>query len=92
MRARAEVQAIYLREACKGRGAGFAMLVSGFGQMFERGFTSAYCWVLEGNATIRFYERTGAAFNGMSKEEKIGGKPVKELVYVWPDLIAFPKI
>ena len=82
----AEVQAIYLLEKYKGSGIGFSLLSSGLKQMIERGFKSAYCWVLADNPTIKFYERTGATFNGMAKEDEIGGRKVKELANTWSDL------
>jgi GNAT superfamily N-acetyltransferase len=82
----AEVQAIYLFEKYKGQGIGFKLLASGFKQMTERKFREAYCWVLEGNPTIKFYERSGAKFNGMVKDDEIGGQKVRELAYTWSDL------
>jgi ribosomal protein S18 acetylase RimI-like enzyme len=82
----AEVQAIYLLEKYKGKGIGFILLSSGFGEMIERGFTSAYCWVLADNPTIKFYERCGAVFSGQTKNDEIGGKKVTELAYTWSDL------
>ena len=51
--------------------------------MKERGFKEGYCWVLENNPTIKFYERSGACFNGKIKEAEIGGQKVKELAYAW---------
>lgn len=42
--------------------------------------------MLEGNPTIRFYERTGAKHNGKIKEDVIGGQKVKELCYAWEDI------
>lgn len=82
----AELGAIYILEKYKGRGIGFSLLSSGFKQMKERGFTEAYCWVLEGNPTTQFYERTGAAFRGKIKEVEIGVQKVKELAYHWDTL------
>ncbi|NOT80449.1 MAG: GNAT family N-acetyltransferase [Bacteriovoracaceae bacterium] len=79
----AEVGAIYLLEKYKGKGIGYSLLSSGFKRMKEQGFKEAYCWVLEGNTTIKFYERSGAKFTGKTKEAEIGGKKVLELAYQW---------
>ena len=83
MEAMAEVLAIYLMAKYKGKGIGFSLLSSGFRRMAERRFSAAYCWVLESNPTIEFYERSGATFHGMTKEAEIGGQKVKELAYAW---------
>ncbi len=79
----AEVAAIYLFEKFKGQGVGFALLSSGLKQMCARGFQEAYCWVLDKNPTIKFYERSGARFTGQIKEDIIGGKAVQELAFGW---------
>ncbi len=86
MEALAEVEAIYILEKFKGRGIGFSLLSSGLKQMKERGFFEAYCWVLEGNPTIKFYERSGAKFTGQIKHDEISGQKVKELAYRWESL------
>jgi hypothetical protein len=57
--------------------------------MIERGFKKAYCWVLEGNPSIKFYESTGAVFNGQIKEDEIGGTKFNDLMYEWKDLSHF---
>ena len=84
-----EVGAIYLLEKYKGQKIGFALLKMGMQQLMEWKFTKAYCWVLEGNPTIKFYEKTGAKFNGMVKDDRIGGKDVKDLAYQWNNIQTF---
>ncbi len=79
----AELGAIYLLEKHKGKSIGFSLLSSGLKLMKDKGFKEAYCWVLDGNPTIKFYERTGAKFTGQTKEAEIGGKKVLELAYQW---------
>lgn len=81
-----ELSAIYLLASEKGRGIGFSLLSAGFNKLKDQGFTKAYCWVLEGNPTIKFYERTGASFNGQTKDDEIGGKKVREFAYDWNKL------
>ncbi len=81
-----ELGAIYLLESEKGKGIGFSLLSVGFNLMKEIGYKRAYCWVLENNPTIEFYERTGAKFSGQTKEDEIGGKKFNELAYEWDSL------
>jgi len=84
-----EVGAIYLLEKFKGRGVGAALLKMGMQQLMEWNFAKAYCWVLQGNPTIKFYEKSGAIFNGMEKDDEIGGLNVKDLAYEWGSLERF---
>jgi ribosomal protein S18 acetylase RimI-like enzyme len=84
-----EVSSIYLLSRFKGRGVGKALLRAGMQNLKQRGFRKAYCWVLEGNPTIKFYEHFGAEFSGASKEDEIGGQKIKELAYVWNSLEVF---
>lgn len=78
-----ELSAIYLLEKFQGQGLGAALLQLGMDKLQSWEFTKAYCWVLDSNPTIRFYEKSGAVFNGMEKTEEIGGQTVTELAYVW---------
>ena len=87
-----EVEAIYLLKNFKGKKIGATLLKLGMNALIEMGYTKAYCWVLEGNPTIKFYESSGAVFNGMEKPDEIGGKNVKEYAYEWKDLCKFKKI
>ena len=86
MESLAEVAAIYLFEKFKGQRIGFGLLSSGLKQMGDKGFKRAYCWVLEGNPTIKFYERTGAKFSEKLKSAQIGGRDVQELCFEWVDI------
>lgn len=81
-----ELGAIYLLEKYKNQGIGFSLLSTGFKFMTEQGYQKAYCWVLEKNPTIRFYERSGAKFSGQTKPDEIGGKNFNELAYEWASL------
>lgn len=84
-----ELGAIYLLQAFHGTGTGYQLLKAGLGSLVKMGFGKAYCWVLEGNPTIRFYERSGAKPTGIQKPDEIGGKSVQELAYAWPSLAEF---
>jgi len=81
-----ELGAIYLMASEKGQGIGYSLLSAGFTLMKDLGFKRAYCWVLENNPTIKFYERSGAAYSGQMKDDEIGGKKFKELAYQWDSL------
>lgn len=81
-----ELGAIYLLASHKGQGIGFSLLSVGFKAMADAGYKKAYCWVLEGNPTIKFYERSGAKHLGLRKEDDIGGTMFHELAYEWDSL------
>ncbi len=81
-----ELGAIYLLAEKKKLGIGYALLSAGFNFMKDMGYQKAYCWVLEGNSTIRFYERSGAVFLGQTKMDDIAGQDFKELAYEWDDI------
>ena len=81
-----EVGAIYLLASEKGKKVGFSLLSAGFNKMRALGYKKAYCWVLENNPTIKFYERTGAQFSSQVKHDEISGKSINELAYHWEDL------
>lgn len=81
-----ELGAIYLLKKYKGLGIGYSLLITGFKTMSSLGYKKSYCWVLEGNPTIGFYEKTGAKHFGLSKEDDIGGKSFVELAYEWDSI------
>ncbi len=81
-----ELGAIYLLRSHHGGGIGHALLSHGFDFMKSLGYQKSYCWVLEGNPTTRFYEKTGAKFVGQTKIEETAGKDLTELAYEWSTL------
>lgn len=81
-----ELGAIYLLASEKSKKIGFSLLSAGFNKMRDLGYKKAYCWVLENNPTIKFYERTGAKFSSQVKQDEIGGEMFNELAYNWEDL------
>jgi ribosomal protein S18 acetylase RimI-like enzyme len=82
----AELNAIYLLKHFKSKGIGYSLLKNGLEAQKNKGFEKAYCWVLENNPTIKFYERTGAIYGDRIKTDEIGGQAVKELAYVWNNI------
>ncbi len=55
-----ELAAIYLLKQFKSKGIGKGLLEIAFANLKSRDFKKYYCWVLENNPTIRFYEKSGA--------------------------------
>jgi len=82
----AEVGAIYLLQRYKGKKVGLHLLKAGFKAMQDKGFTKAYCWMLKGNPTGKFYESTGAVLNGKEKIAQINQKVETEVMYCWTKL------
>lgn len=80
-----ELRALYLLRKYQDRGIGKKLLQLGFSQLESKGFTSAYCWVLEGNPTIKFYEKTGAKMGSKNKTINLG-KEIREVSCEWENL------
>jgi L-amino acid N-acyltransferase YncA len=83
----AELFAIYLLQREQGRGIGTALLQRLAGSLKDRGFRSMAAWVLEGNASGRFYTQSGA-LRVRSKEMEVGGVMLPVVAYGWADLAA----
>ena len=81
-----EVGAVYLLEKFKGKKIGLHLLKAGFSAIKSKGFNKAYCWMLKGNATGKFYESTGAKLSGKEKIGPVNGKDEVDVMYVWDDL------
>jgi L-amino acid N-acyltransferase YncA len=81
----AELFAIYLLKQVQGRGIGTALLRALAESLDVGGFKSMVVWVLEGNASSRFYERLGAV-RLSSKEMEVGGLMLPVVAYGWCDL------
>lgn len=69
-----ELWALYVHPLRHGSGAGRMLADAAIGDL------PAFLWVLEGNArAIRFYEKIGFAFDGVTKDERTGGVVLHEL-------------
>lgn len=77
-----EIGAIYSLREYQGRGLGAALFREGRAFLAGRGMARTYLWVLEGNPTIRFYEKMGGKLLRSTKNVDFG-KPLKELAYEW---------
>lgn len=81
-----ELGAFYILAAYKGQGIGFRLLQAGFQLMRELGYQRAYCWVLETNPTIQFYEKNGAVFSGQVRDDEVAGEIFVDRIYQWESL------
>ncbi|HEX3723345.1 MAG TPA: GNAT family N-acetyltransferase [Nitrolancea sp.] len=83
-----ELFAVYLLQPYQGRGLGSQLMRLAARRLAERGFHSMMLWVLATNPARGFY----AALGGQELRTKIvdiGGSPLEEVAYGWPDLAAF---
>lgn len=78
-----EVVSLYLLPESMGKGYGKALLAAAVKRLAEQGFQDALLWVLEENRRARrFYERAGFALAGDVMDDEIGGKPLREVLYL----------
>jgi ribosomal protein S18 acetylase RimI-like enzyme len=68
----AELGTIYALESVWDQGVGRMLWQEAIKRMREKGFVEVTLWVLEGNErAIKFYERQGMVFDGMTKTERL---------------------
>jgi ribosomal protein S18 acetylase RimI-like enzyme len=68
----AELGTIYALESAWSQGIGKLLWQEAIKLMSKKGFTELTLWVLEGNErAIKFYERQGMVFDGMTKTEPL---------------------
>lgn len=78
-----EVVSLYLLPEHMGRGYGGPLLEAAVETLGERGFRDALLWVLEENRRARrFYEKHGFRPAGDVMEQEIGGKRLREVLYL----------
>lgn len=79
-----EVISIYFLPEYIGRGYGKHLLSKCVEELKKLGFSDILLWVLKGNIRARsFYEKNGFAYAGESRIDRIGGKELTELLYVY---------
>jgi GNAT superfamily N-acetyltransferase len=77
-----ELQAIYLEGEVAGTGVGRALLTRAVDDLRERGFQSAYLWVLDTNERARrFYELAGWSIDGGTKTDQRDNFVLHEVRY-----------
>ena len=67
------------------RGLGAALVAACAAQLSESGADSMVVWVLAQNRARGFYKTLGGTRHG-NKMVLVGGKPVREVSYLWRDL------
>lgn len=76
-----EIYSIYVLRACQKQKIGYALMNAAFERLHT--FSDIAVWVLQGNEpAIRFYERYGFAFDGISQEIDLG-TPSMELRMIY---------
>ncbi len=77
-----EIISIYFLPQYIGKGHGKVLLDMAIKELKSLGFTQILLWVLEENHRARnFYEKYGFIFYGEYKNDDIGGKVLKEMMY-----------
>ena len=78
-----EIVTIYLLPEHIGRGAGSALMERCISELKEQGYRKVLLWVLEENARARrFYEKHGFVLTEEYMDDNIGGRDVREVMYV----------
>lgn len=79
-----EIISLYLIPSYLHQGIGTKLLQASMNELFPMGFHRLFLWVLEENHSARrFYEKNGFRFNGDVIQSIIGGKPLKEIRYIY---------
>lgn len=78
-----EIVSIYLLPGFTGKGYGKQLFGEVLRTLEGMGFRDIFLWVLEENTNARgFYENRGFVPNGKYLDGNIGGKPLREIMYV----------
>lgn len=79
-----EIISIYFLPEYMGKGYGKSLLEKAVEELKAMGFETIFLWVLEDNHRARhFYEKCGFKNSGEYYDDKIGGKQLRELQYVY---------
>ncbi len=78
-----EIVSIYFLPDCIGKGYGRHLLNRCTEELNRIGFQKILLWVLEDNQRARrFYEKNGFRCTGEYRNDVIGGKPLREVLYL----------
>ncbi len=78
-----EIVSVYLLPEYTGRSIGSELLRECIRELEWLGFRSILLWVLEGNVPARrFYEKHGFVDTGDSMDDNIGGRDLREIMYI----------
>ncbi|MDE6863217.1 MAG: GNAT family N-acetyltransferase [Eubacterium sp.] len=79
-----EIISIYFLPEYMSKGYGISLLEQAVDELKTMGFQKIFLWVLEDNHRARhFYEKYGFKNSGEYYDNKIGGKQLRELQYVY---------
>ncbi|HLE12816.1 MAG TPA: GNAT family N-acetyltransferase [Bacteriovoracaceae bacterium] len=81
-----EISGIYLLKKYQGMGIGVALFNRGMRHLTSLGFSKMALWVLTENKTRQFYEKLGGT-PGPCQDVPVEGTVLKEISYVWNDII-----
>lgn len=78
-----EIISIYLLPDYRGKGYGASLLLAATAGLQKLGYREIFLWVLEENRTARrFYEKMGFQSRCTYREDSIGGKVLREVLYI----------
>ena len=78
-----EIISLYLLPGYMGLGLGRRLMERALAELRALGYRRVFLWVLEENARARhFYEKMGFRPNGAEQWDDIGGRDLKELMYI----------
>ena len=78
-----EIVSLYLLPEFMGRGYGRALLAAAVEALADQGYRDVLLWTLEENHRARrFYEKAGFTLSGDVMEDEIGGRPLREVLYL----------
>lgn len=78
-----EIVSLYLLPEYMGKGYGKELLESALNELTTQGFNHILLWVIDENVGARrFYEKQGFTYQNIYLTENIGGKDIRELMYM----------
>ncbi len=86
----AELYTLYLLDRVQRQGTGTRLLAELAAGLSTRGYKSMLAWVLAGNASRAFYERTGGSLLA-ERQTEIGGVSLPIVAFGWADLSALTR-
>lgn len=82
----AEIAALHVRQAARGRGVGRALLSQAAVALAARGCRSVMLWTLQGNPVRHWYVRLNGQLLG-EKSFEVDGWLITEVAYGWEDIL-----
>jgi GNAT superfamily N-acetyltransferase len=82
-----ELYGLYILKEFQGIGIGRSLVLSVVQHLLEQGFHSLVIWCLKENPSCGFYAHLGGQIT-TEKLIEIGGKPLIDVAFTWPNLAA----